>query len=119
MPQTYQEQLSAPELGQKMIELELSQETLNPLEGSPVTVLCDYSQALPNGVTLPISIQVTTPDGRRIVDRVISRVLPESFDFIPDVGGVHLARVIEVDHNRWFGSMQISVTGDDQEESDS
>jgi hypothetical protein len=112
MTATYQQILSDPALGAAVIALSLSPDTPAPLQGAPVVVLCDYSAAMPNGVVLPLSIQVTTPDGRLIVDRQITHVLAESFDFIPDIGGSHLARVAELNHNRWFGALEIIVTGE-------
>lgn len=115
---TYQQMLSDSQLGAKVIALSLSPDTPAPIEGSPVVVLCDYSGSLPNGVVLPLSIQVTAPDGRLIVDRTVTRVAPASFDFVPDVGGVHLARVAEQNHNRYYGSLQIAIVGDETSESD-
>lgn len=112
---TYQQILSAPELGDDAIGLSLSPDTAAPLQGAPVIVLCDYSAAEPNGVVLPVVVQVIAPDGRVTVNRTVTRVLPASFDFIPDMAGVHLARVAEMNHNRWFGALQISVQGDEQE----
>jgi hypothetical protein len=113
---SYQEMLSDDTLGASMIVLALGVDSSSPIESTPCVVTCDYSRALPNGVVLPVLVQVFRPDGTKLVERVLSRVLPDSVDFLPDVGGKHLVRIAETNHNRWFGALVVDVIGDPQRE---
>lgn len=115
--QTVEQNLSDEELGAKRIKLTLAPETPVPTQGTPVLVLCDYSAAdARGGVVLPLSLQIVDPDGQTIVYREFSRMAPISLELNATRPGVHLVRLGELFHNRWFGSLQVSVRGEDEGE---
>ncbi len=115
---SYQELLEDDALGQPLITLLLSQDTPLPIESASCVVNCDYSKALPTGVVLPVLVQVFRPDGTKLLERTLSRVLPDSIDFAPDVGGQHLVRIAELGHNLLFGALVVDVIGDEQRDDD-
>lgn len=75
--------------------------------------MIDTSSTAPNGVTLPIEIQVTSgssaPSFRRVVYR--SQV-PTRFVLTPREGGPHVVRVRELYHQRAVGVLHLDVQGD-------
>lgn len=112
--QSFQQMLADDRLGAETIELQLSPDTANAIAGLPVVVNCDYSGAGAEGIVLPVSFTVLKPDGSALLVREFSRVLPTSIDFTPVDPGVHLVRLAETNHNRSYGALEMSVTGDDK-----
>ena len=80
----------------------------------PCRVLIDASACDRNGgLQLPIEIIITGPRGEsdfvRIVDR---RTVRTSLTWTPKGAGRHTIVMREAAHNRWFGSLDVVVTGD-------
>lgn len=101
-------------LGDSRIALELAAGSMSPVAGIPVQVSCDYQRAEPEGVVLPLVLTVTSPAGKRILERVYQRVVPTELEWTADEGGVHLVRLAERWHNRWFGALEVVVIGDEE-----
>jgi len=58
---------------------------------------------------------VSQPDGTKLVSRVYKRLPPAVVDFVPEGSGSHVVRIGEAFHNRWWGSLQVDVLGDELE----
>jgi len=111
--------LSPRSLGTRRLTLTLSAETQVLAAFRPLTVDVDYSAAAPEGVVLPLEMTIVGPRGaterspRFFARHFYRRTRPSSLTFIPTEGGDYLVRVAEVGHNRWWGALALSVTGDD------
>jgi len=103
-------------LDEKRITLALSTETLRPTENQPVLVTVDYADAEPEAVALPLLLSVIQPNGTPLIERVFDRVAPPLLAFVPNEGGLHLVRLAELFHHRWFGALEVDVIGDELEE---
>lgn len=107
-------------LGARALTVALSGDTPRPTQGEPFIVDFGYEDAstqgagqpAPEGVVLPLILQLIAPSGRIVFERVFEDVEPDSADMIADEGGLHLVRIVERYHNRWFGSLVVDVEGD-------
>lgn len=67
------------------------------------------------GLVVPIEMIVTSPSsaarGQPFYRHVFRRKAPTQISFVPREGGDHLVVLREVAHNKWWGSIQISVVG--------
>lgn len=72
----------------------------------------DYSRALPEGIALPLLLEIQGPSPQSYQRREFLRVAPQSIVFTPREGGMHLVTLREVAHNRWFGTIRIDVQGE-------
>jgi hypothetical protein len=102
-------------VGAKRLKLALSDLSQVPRVGDVVILTVDYASAEPEGVVVPLAYTVTQPDGSKLERRVYARRPPPRVDFVPETSGTHLVRIGEVHHNRWWGSLQVTVIGDDAE----
>jgi hypothetical protein len=80
----------------------------------PVTLRLDYSDTEPEGVVLPVEIQVQPKfgDGTGYIRKVFNKVAPFAFTFKPPLAGEYLVLVREVFHNQWQGRTTLRVEGD-------
>ena len=115
MTSSIQQMLSDDRIGSEAITVELSADTARPIAGLPVVVDFDYTGGGDTGITLPVYVTVTKPNGEQLIEREFSRMPPQSIDFTPVDPGLHLVRISERHHNRCFGSLEIEVIGDDKE----
>lgn len=96
----------------------LSVDNLNDgalLVSRPITLLFDYSLAAPNGVVLPLVLQVQPAFGSGVgyVEKVFRRFAPESYAFTVPSAGIYLAVLRECYHQRWQGRILFEVEGDE------
>ena len=107
------EDISPDEIGENRIRVFLEDDSLARIAHHPITLTIDYQRCLPEGVVLPIYVQVTcgtsTASFRRTQFR---RIAPTSYTFTPRDGGKHIVIVREAYHNRWCGSCRFDVVGE-------
>lgn len=114
---TVEQNLASSELGAKRIKLKLSPDTPSPTQGVPTVVDVDYADAVSRGgVVLPLLLQVIAPDGSPVLTKEFHLTPPTSLEFTGSAAGVHLVRLGEIAHNRWFGALQVAVRGEDKGE---
>lgn len=106
------EEISPLLVGEDRIDLRLGSTTLTPRAFSGVEILVDYRRCLPDGVTVPLVFSVMPPSLDGFEERTILARAPSSILFVPKEGGIHLVRVAELFHHRWFGSLVVNVEGD-------
>lgn len=111
------DEISPDYIGAERLALSLSTATSSPKAFDGVEVLVDYSACLPDGVVPPLLFSVLPPTRKNYEERIIRRHAPSSLLFVPREGGVHLVRLGELFHHRWFGTLEVTVQGDplDQE----
>lgn len=80
----------------------------------PITLTFNYSEAEPEGLILPLEIQVQPKfgDGTGYICRVYRRTFPTSFTFKPPLAGGYLILIRELFHNQWQGRTTLDVQGD-------
>ena len=78
-----------------------------PRVGQVVDVSVNYADAEPQGIVLPIDLIVAGPGDRQ--RRTFSRFAPASVSFIPRSVGRYVVTLGERHHNRWFGSLEVTV----------
>jgi len=70
-----------------------------------------YTQCDPEGVVLPLEMIVRGPSQSSYKRKVYSTHAPNVLHYKPTEGGVHLIMLREVAHNRWWGRINVNVTG--------
>lgn len=106
------DELSPPYIGEKRIVLRLAVDSLNPRAFNAVNIEADYTACEPEGVVFPLELLITSPtptDRRRVF---YNRAAPSTISFMPREGGLHVVRLGEIGHNRWFGYIEIDIAGD-------
>jgi hypothetical protein len=83
-----------------------------PRANSSVLVSVSYARTLPEGVALPLVLEVQGPSHRSYVRRDYTRAAPGSVIFTPQEGGPFVVTLREVGHNRWWGSLNLTVEGE-------
>lgn len=101
-------------IGENLIVISQDTTTNPAISERPLTVNFDYSLADDEGgVVLPLVFQAQPLSGDSGYKRqVFNRSPPPSFTFIPLAAGDYLITLGESGHNRWFGTLRITVTGD-------
>jgi hypothetical protein len=64
------------------------------------------------GLSPPIVVTVKAPSAAHFERHVFYRTAPAQISFTPREGGEHLVSVRELAHNRFFGSLVVSVAGE-------
>lgn len=106
------EQLSPSYIADQRLVLQLPAGAAEPRAGTSVLVDVDYAGALPEGVELPLILDVRGPSSASTQRRVFRRVAPASVVFTPREGGAHYVVLREAFHNRWWGSLRLDVEGE-------
>ena len=106
------EELSPGYVREKRIDLTLDDEAPSPAAFVPVLINVGYTRALPEGVALPLLLEVQGPSSQSYQRRVFTHATPSSLIFTPREGGRHLVVLREAAHNRWWGSLQLDVAGE-------
>lgn len=75
-------------------------------------ILVDYTAGNPEGVRLPLVLTVNGPSEASFHRHVYQRVAPSTITFTPKEGGKHTVTLQEVGHNRWYGSYEVDVAGE-------
>lgn len=97
---------------EKRIDLTLDPAIVQVRAFNPVRVIVDYSRAAPEGVVLPLILEIQGPSAGSYQRREFLRVAPRALLWSPREGGVHLVVLREAAHNRWFGSLRLDVEGE-------
>lgn len=79
--------------------------------GIPLLLAVDYSRCLPAGPSGKLRFVVRGPDGFASLDHLF-RSPPAVVSFTPTVAGEYTAALSEVTHNRWWGALDLTVSGD-------
>lgn len=107
------DEICPPYVGERLVIVQLSKDTLAPQPFSVVDVLLDFSACKAYGdVVLPIEITVTAPTPANFRRMTYRHIVPRLYTFRPCEAGRHLVRVAEVGHNRFWGALLIEVTGE-------
>lgn len=107
------EELSPSYVRELRIDLTLNADTpQTPTAFKPLLLDVGYSRCLPEGVMLPLLLEIQGPSSTSYQRRVFSRSAPASVIFTPREGGQHLVTLREAAHNRWFGSLRLSIAGE-------
>jgi hypothetical protein len=106
------DELSPPYLREERIDLTLDESIVTPAAFSSVLVNVDYARTLPEGVMLPLIMEVQGPSAQSYIRREFMRQAPDTLIFTPSEGGPHLVVLREVAHNRWWGRLHLSVEGE-------
>lgn len=79
-----------------------------------ITARFDYSASAPEGVQLPIIVELQPGfgDGDSYKRVVFTRFVPETFSFRVTGSGKYFIIVKERFHNKWQGRLEIDVEGD-------
>lgn len=64
------------------------------------------------GLVLPLELTITAPTRSGFVRHVYRRVVPGLITFVPKEGGLHLVRLSELGHNRYWGAYVVDVAGE-------
>ena len=106
------DEISPPEVKERRLALSLA-ETATPTAGVPLVISVDYTKTLPDGVVLPLIVEVQGPSPSSYTRREYTRGAPESIIVTPKEGGRHIVTVREVAHNKWWGGLQFEAEGAD------
>jgi hypothetical protein len=82
-----------------------------PRVGQTVDVVAAYTKAAPEGVLLPLELLIVGPTEAANQFRIYRRFAPPLIVWIPRATGRHVVTLRERYHNRWFGSLEVSVLG--------
>lgn len=95
---------------ERRLHLALAPDTV-PAANQSLVLSVDYNKALPEGVVLPLVLEVQGPSPASYQRREFVRTRPLSIVLTPREGGAHLVTLREVAHNRWWGSLHFDVEG--------
>lgn len=108
----YLDELSPPYIREKRIDLSLGADSELPAAMRSVLLDVNYDRTFPEGVVLPLLLEIQGPSPASYQRRVFRRVAPQSILFTPREGGPHAVILREVCHNRWWGSLRFDVSGE-------
>lgn len=107
--------LAPAEAGAAAIKLQRAS-TTQARAFSPVDIAVSIealaTEAARVGLSTPLELTVTPPTASGFERRVFRRAVPSVVTFTPREGGLHLVRLREVGHNRWWGAIEIDVAGE-------
>jgi hypothetical protein len=106
------DEISPSYIREPRIDVTLSPDTPKPQAFVPVLMLVSFERCKPEGVMLPLIFEVQGPSPSSYQRREFVHSPPDSLVFKPIEGGVHTVTLREVAHNRWFGSLRVTVEGD-------
>jgi hypothetical protein len=98
-------------LREQRLDLGLVQES-NTRAFAPVVIEVQYTRTAPEGVMLPLVLEVQGPSPQSYQRRIFSHAAPASIAFTPREGGRHSVILREVAHNRWWGLLELDVEGE-------
>lgn len=106
------DEISPRYIGEDRLRLTLSNPDQVLAAFTPVVVAVDYSATLPEGIVLPLELEVLAPSGEQILRKVYRRFRPVELAFTPRAGGAFLVRFAEQYHNQWWGRLVLEIAGD-------
>lgn len=105
-----EEFLSPSYVRERRINLALAPNTV-PTANKSLVISVDYAKSLPDGVALPILLEVQGPTKASYQRREFVRTAPLSLVITPREQGAHLVTLREAAHNRWWGAIRFEVAG--------
>lgn len=108
----YIDDLSPPYVRERRIVMTLGVGSSSPAANQSMVIDVDYSKTLPEGLILPLILEVQGPSQASYQRRVFSRAQPRSIVITPREGGRHNVTLREVAHNKWWGAVQFDVAGE-------
>jgi hypothetical protein len=111
MAETTLDELSPAYVRDKRITLAVEQGA-KVSAGRPLLLTVSYAKTLPEGVMLPLLLEVQGPSRASYVRREYTRAAPGAVIFTPREGGPFTVILREVAHNRWFGTLNLTVEGE-------
>lgn len=105
------DEICPPYVGEDRIVVTIDPDA-NPRAFSPFVVKIDYSACDPEGVVPPIEVFLRAPSDANCERRIHRSSRPETAEFKPREGGLHLVLVRELHHNRWWGRLRVMVAGE-------
>jgi hypothetical protein len=106
------DEICPPYTGEKRFVLQLNLDSTTPTAFSAVNIDVDYSGADPEGVVYPLELTILAPADENFIRFIYQKTSPSQVSFRPREGGLHVVRIAEVGHNRWFGVLHVQVAGD-------
>lgn len=106
------DEISPSYVREKRLDLKLDASQLSVRAFQPVLVNISYERAKPEGVMMPLVLEVQGPSPQSYQRREFTKALPASFIFTPREGGPHLVTLREACHNRWWSSLNLDVEGE-------
>jgi hypothetical protein len=109
--------ISPVEMGEQRISVTLDETSKPLLAFKPITINFDYSNASPEGIVLPLEIEVQ-PDAKHIAQaggyrtKIYRTIAPESYTFTVPSAGDYLVVLREIYHMQWYGKLLLEVDGD-------
>lgn len=112
-----QDRVSPAFIGEDKIAVTIDQDSLLAgvlVTNRTITARFDYSDADPEGVELPIIVELQPGfgDGDAYQRVAFVRFVPETFAFKVTGAGKYFILVRERYHNNWQGRLEIEVSGD-------
>ena len=106
------DELAPRTVREKKLDISTDPNAEAPRANQAIRLTVSYARTAPDGVSLPLIMQVQGPSPASVRRRVFSRVRPAALIFTPREGGRHLVSLREAGHNRWWGSIALEVAGD-------
>lgn len=106
------EEISPSYVREKRIDLTLDETTVKVRAFQQALLNVAYDRALPEGVMLPLVLEIQGSSPQSYQRREYTQVPPTAIIFTPREGGPHLVVLREVAHNRWWGSLNLDVEGE-------
>jgi hypothetical protein len=105
------EQITPIYVREKRIKLTLAPDQI-PQAFREVVINVDYSEALPEGVTLPLELVIRGSSKASYRKRTFWHLQPSQIVFAPREGGPHFVYLGEPKHNHWHGVLKFDVIGE-------
>lgn len=112
MPDPVLDEISPSYIREKRLDLTLDESTVKVRAFQPALVNVSYLRALPEGVMLPLVLEIQGPSAQSYQRREYVRTAPVSIIFTPKEGGPHLVTLRESAHNLYWASLNLDVEGE-------
>jgi len=106
------EELTPRTMREDRIDLSLDASVTVQRAFSSLLVNVSYARCAPEGVILPLILEVQGPSAESYQRREFYRHAPQSLVFTPVEGGPHLVTLREAAHNRWWGRLRLTIEGE-------
>lgn len=106
------EELSPSYMREKRIDVTVAASTPIPRAFQAILLEVSYTRTMPDGVMLPLVLEVQGPSAASYQRREFASTLPSAIVVVPREGGRHLIVLREAAHNRWWGSVELDVEGE-------
>lgn len=106
------DEISPRYVREKRLTLTLDPSITKPRANAAILVNVDYSRTRPEGIALPLILEVQGPSAGSYQRREFTRIAPDSIIFTPREGGLHQVTLREAAHNLWWAVLKIAVEGE-------